>query len=161
MEFLIVKSIKHVMPLCPFCLFVSDTCTALPSIDNLETTETLPVNYDTALLVGCNTGHTLSGDSSITCERGTVFTYINQPICNIGKYIFFQDFSRFRAHLQGFQHHGFQSKNIEKNNPRRHRCFKKRARSPQNLITRTIYSILVKKYNNFVIIKLLKICWFV
>ena len=93
---------------------ISDTCTALPSIDNLGTTDTLPVNYGTALSVGCNTGHTLSGDSSITCERGTVFTYINQPICNIGKYIFFQDFSRFKAHFQGFRRHSCQSKNIEK-----------------------------------------------
>ena len=97
---------EHVtMPLWAYCLFVSDTCTALPNIDNLETTETLPVNYGTVLSVECNTGHTLSGDSSLTCERGTVFTYINQPICNIGKYIFFQDFSWFKAHFQSFQRH--------------------------------------------------------
>ena len=107
------------IPLCVYCLFVSDTCTALPSIDNLETTETLPVNYGTVLSVGCNTGHTLSGDSSITCERGIVFTYTNQPICNIGKYIFIQYFSRFKAYFQDFQRHGSQSKKFEKN-PRRH-----------------------------------------
>ena len=65
-------------------LFVSDTLTALPSIDNLKTTDTFPGIYGTALSVGCNTGHTLSGDSSITCEKDAVFTYTNQPICNIG-----------------------------------------------------------------------------
>ena len=65
-------------------MFISDTCTALPSIDNLNTTETFPVNYGTLVSVGCNTGHTLSGDGSITCEKDTEFTFSNAPVCNIG-----------------------------------------------------------------------------
>ena len=71
---------------------VSDKCTALPSIDNLITTETFPVDYSTEVSVECSTGHTLSGDSSITCEQGTTFNFEDEPVCNIGreiKFIFF------------------------------------------------------------------------
>ena len=66
-------------------LFVSDTCTALPSIDNLETEETFPVDYGTVVSVDCSTGYTLSGSSSITCEQGTTFNSVNEPVCNISK----------------------------------------------------------------------------
>ena len=66
---------------------VSDTCTALQNIDNLITTETFPVDYGTVVSVECNTGHTLSGDSSITCEKGTTFIFGNEPVCNIGEKI--------------------------------------------------------------------------
>ena len=61
---------------------LSDTCTALPSINNLATTVTFPVNYGTLVSVGCNTGNTLSGDSSITCEKDTAFVYTDEPVCN-------------------------------------------------------------------------------
>ena len=64
---------------------VSDTCTALPNIDNLITTETFPVDYSTEVSVECNTGHTLSGDSSITCVQGTTFNYGSVPVFDIGK----------------------------------------------------------------------------
>ena len=64
---------------------LSDTCTALPSINNLTTTVTFPVNYGTLVPVGCNTGNTLSGDSSITCEKDTAFVYTAEPVCNQGK----------------------------------------------------------------------------
>ena len=66
---------------------LSDTCTALPSINNLTTTVTFPVNYGTAVSVGCNTGNTLSGDSSITCEKDNAFRYTAEPVCNQGKLI--------------------------------------------------------------------------
>ena len=64
---------------------LSDTCTALPSINNLATTVAFPVNYGTLVSVGCNTGNTLSGDSSITCEKDTTFRYKDEPVCNQGK----------------------------------------------------------------------------
>ena len=65
---------------------LSDTCTKLPSINNLATTVTFPVNYGTLVSVGCNTGNTLSGDSSITCEKGSEFTFNTQPACTLGEY---------------------------------------------------------------------------
>ena len=67
--------------ICIYIKNIPDTCTALPSIDNLNTNETFPVYYGDVVSVGCNTGHTLSGNRSITCEKGTVFTYSSEPIC--------------------------------------------------------------------------------
>ena len=73
-----LKTLKTLLP---------DVCTGLPDIENLKTVETFPVNYNKEVLVECDEGQTLFGSSSITCSKGTTFTFTTQPSCLIGMYL--------------------------------------------------------------------------
>ena len=64
--------------------FRTDTCDA-PSIENLVTEITFPINYGTRLTVTCAEGHTLIGDNMITCLKGDRYTYRTEPSCNRSK----------------------------------------------------------------------------
>ena len=63
----------------------SEMCTALPaSISDMTTTSTFPVIVGTVVEVNCKPGHTLAGDNTIICIKGTSFTIKQRPTCTIG-----------------------------------------------------------------------------
>ena len=63
----------------------SDTCTELPAaVSDMTTTTTFPVIVGTVVEVACKTGHTLTGDNTITCIRDSSFNINQRPICTIG-----------------------------------------------------------------------------
>ena len=64
---------------------ISDTCTELPAaVSDMTTTSTFPVLVGTVVEVNCKPGHTLAGDSSITCIRDVSFNIGQHRTCTIG-----------------------------------------------------------------------------
>ena len=59
----------------------SDTCTGLPEIDDITTSQVFPVDYGTEITVSCPTGSSLQGDETITCTKDTSYTFNSQPSC--------------------------------------------------------------------------------
>ena len=50
---------------------------------NMATATVFPVNYGDVAIVTCTTGYLLSGDTNITCQEGTEFTYTDVPTCSV------------------------------------------------------------------------------
>ena len=65
--------------------YFSDTCTGLPSyIANLMTTAEFPVDYGSEVTVQCEDNYSLIGQNTLTCQKDTVFTFTQEPECELG-----------------------------------------------------------------------------
>ena len=62
-------------------------CTGLKrGWDHIKTDQTFPVSKDTVVLLSCNEGYQLIGDSEVTCQYGTQFYYSTTPKCSSGRW---------------------------------------------------------------------------
>ncbi|KAL5265631.1 hypothetical protein ACHWQZ_G006373 [Mnemiopsis leidyi] len=62
------------------------SCDSLPESWTAMTAETeLPVPQGSEVYLGCETGHTLTGDEAVTCKQGSEFSYTHNPACQIDK----------------------------------------------------------------------------
>ena len=60
-------------------------CSSLPPSWRKITTETqFPLKPGSEVALKCSPGHTLTGDSAVTCLEGTTFSYTNTPTCTLG-----------------------------------------------------------------------------
>ena len=55
---------------------LSDECSKLPDIQNLETTAQFPLSYNTPVTVHCDIGYSLMGGDVIICIRGDQYRSI-------------------------------------------------------------------------------------
>ena len=70
---------------------IPDTCFGLPAdIDNIRTDQTFPVDLGETVLISCVSGYKLSGDDTLTCQKGTHFAYDTLPRCILGLKSHFQ-----------------------------------------------------------------------
>ena len=47
----------------------------------MKTGTTFPVLFGTLVTVTCDTGYRLEGSNTVTCDRDTTFTFLEQPAC--------------------------------------------------------------------------------
>jgi len=68
---------------------LSDECSKLPDIQNLETTAQFPVSYNTPVAVHCDIGYSLMGGDVIICIRGATYRSIQGqlPSCKESEFI--------------------------------------------------------------------------
>ena len=58
------------------------SCEGLPESWKEMTTETqFPLTPGSEVSLKCSTGYTLTGDTTVTCTEGTVFSFIEAPSC--------------------------------------------------------------------------------
>ena len=61
------------------------SCESLPSSWKEVVTETqFPLPPGGEVSLKCSPGHTLTGDSTVTCVEGTKFTFTTTPSCDLG-----------------------------------------------------------------------------
>ncbi|KAL5272348.1 hypothetical protein ACHWQZ_G000534 [Mnemiopsis leidyi] len=67
----------------PTC--IPKKCSGLPSdMTDLVTSTSFPVEYSSVVTVSCDPhlGYELRGDQTITCEDGTIYSFVEKPRCN-------------------------------------------------------------------------------
>ena len=79
---------KVILPICTYdlCRYISE-CTSLNTTwDNMVTETSFPIVFGTAVEITCDTGYKLEGSNTVTCDRGTTYTFVEQPACKeLGK----------------------------------------------------------------------------
>ena len=51
------------------------------------TTETqFPLPPGSEVSLKCSTGYTLTGDTTVTCEKGETFSFTILPVCELGRF---------------------------------------------------------------------------
>ena len=82
------RSYQVILTMCTFNLrsYISE-CTSLnPTWDNMETETPFPIVFGTAVEITCDTGYKVEGSNRVTCDRGTTYTFVEQPACKeLGK----------------------------------------------------------------------------
>ena len=82
------RSDQVILPMCTFNLrsYISE-CTSLnPIWDNMVTETSFPILFGIAVEITCDTGYKLEGSNRVTCDRGTTYTFVEQPACKeLGK----------------------------------------------------------------------------
>ena len=64
--------------------YLTSGCTGLPAgWTDVESSASFPEPHNTPITVSCPTGYELGGDTTVTCDEGTTFTYTTIPSCTI------------------------------------------------------------------------------
>ena len=63
-------------------------CTSLdPTWDYLNTETSFPIVFGTVVEITCETGYSLQGSNTVTCDIGTTYKFVEQPACKLlGKF---------------------------------------------------------------------------
>ena len=79
----------------------SVSCESLPTSWKEIITETqFPLPPGSEVSLKCSPGHTLTGDSTVTCVQGTDFSFINTPFCELGTMVITLNYLNFNYVLK-------------------------------------------------------------
>ena len=66
--------------------YISECISLNPTWDNMETETSFPIVLGSVVQIACETGYRLEGSNTVTCDRGTTYTFVEQPACKeLGK----------------------------------------------------------------------------